>query len=165
LAALAALAMSGVFAQSMPTASQLVNRYNALASRVEAMERQSRYGDISENDYYAFEREQNTLTTDMQFFIASGGQFTDAQYQQILNAQRRLLNASQGMMSNAQRGPQVRPTQWQMVVEFKGNPHDYLSSKEIVTVTATSLEEAKEKAIRSLKMTYSWAHIVDCYKR
>jgi hypothetical protein len=154
-----------VFGQTSQQAAQLVQRYKSMASDAEKLARDSRYFDSKTVDLInTMQRQYSSLGEDYQNYINRGGTFTTAQTQEVINASNRISNAMQQLLVNIQNEPQARPRQWNMVVEYKLYQYDVHSSYEGVIVTAASLEEAKEKAMRSIKIKYNWAYVVRAYE-
>jgi hypothetical protein len=84
----------------------------------------------------------------------------------ISAAVQKVRSAVQTIETNVANGPQTRPTQWKMVVQYKYNRSDSQMFSEEVNVSATSFDEAKEKAIRSLERAYTRSlYIVDARAR
>jgi hypothetical protein len=79
----------------------------------------------------------------------------------ISAAVQKVRSAVQTIETNVANGPQTRPTKWEMVVRYKYTQTDSMASSEVVTVNATSLDDAKEKAKHAVKSRYNWAYIVD----
>jgi hypothetical protein len=88
----------------MPTASQLVTRYQNLAQRYEALQRRTStpqgYANTSDADVIQLARDSETLAIDCSFFLQSGGTFTPDQEKDILNSQRRITVAGTGIQTN-----------------------------------------------------------------
>ena len=154
-----------VFGQTSQQAAQLIQRYKSMASDAEKLARDSRYFDSKTVDLiYTMQRQYSSLGEDYQNFVNRGGTFTTAQTQDVINASNRISNAMQQLLVNIQNEPQVRPRRWDMVVEYKFSRYDVHSAYEDIWVMASSLEEAKEKAMRGIKTKYNWAYVVGAYE-
>jgi hypothetical protein len=163
----ALFAVGLAFGQTAQQASQFVNRLKSIASDFERLARDSRYNDAKTADLYeSVQRKYNDWAADYQRFLdaGGGGNFTSKQVDDINAAVQKVMNAVQTIETNVTNGSQTRPTKWNIVVRYKYNRSDSETFTEEVTVNAASLDEAKEKAIRSLRYTFAYPdslYIVD----
>lgn len=162
-------AVGTVFGQTAQQASELVSRLKSIASDFERLSRDFRYNDSKTADSYErLKSRYNDWSADYQGLldIGQGGNFTSKQMEDISAAVQKVRSAVQTIETNVANGPQTRPTQWKMVVQYKYNRSDSQMFSEEVNVSATSFDEAKEKAIRSLERAYTRSlYIVDARAR
>jgi hypothetical protein len=98
-----------VTAQSkkMPTANEIITRYEKMADRYESLARKTNSAQkldrVSEKTFYDLQDDAATLGNDAQYFTASGGELSDAQAQRLLNAMRRIEAAGGQIQRNFQR--------------------------------------------------------------
>jgi hypothetical protein len=106
-ALLAAFAAARGFAQMRITAQQLVNRFESMAGRVEEFESRTRTLKSIENQsmayFYRLQDDAATLVNDYSFYAANGGELTQEQASRIMDAMRRITNATDQTRRNFER--------------------------------------------------------------